>query len=308
MKNIKRILSTILSLTIIMCVLAASCINVSAEAPFNAVLAAFDDATGTLSLFGIGEMTTDHAKDWEGYKDRIHYVVIGDGITSIAPDAFNGCTSLAEVVIGNDVAVIGEEAFSECTKLEALTLPDSIKTIESDAFLNCTNLKTLKLGKAVTDINEDVLLSFTCEEFIVDEGNSAFSSQNGVLFNKDKTTLIKYPSHNKNTSYTVPDTVKIIGTSAFINCSNLESIDLPNSLTQINKSAFYNCEKLSLVNVNSSKSDFNKVIMGVENDSLTDARITYTDSSSATGIILAIAFIGVVILLAGIVLLKKKSK
>lgn len=308
MKNIKRLLSVILSLIMVMCIFAFSCINVSAEAPFNDVLCAFDNTTGTLSIFGIGEMTTDHAKDWEGYKDRIHYIVIGDGITSIAPDAFNGCTSLVEVVIGNDVAVIGEEAFSECTKLEALTLPDSITTIESDAFLNCTNLKTLKLGKAVTDINEDVLLSFTCEEFIVDEGNSAFSSQNGVLFNKDKTTLIKYPSLNKSSSYTVPDTVNTIGKSAFSDSVNLETIDLPKSLTQINKAAFYNCEKLSLVNVNCSQSDFKKVVMGVENDALEDARITYTGASSATGIIIAIAVIGVVILLAGVMSLKKKKR
>ena len=120
--------------------------------------------------------------------------------------------------------------------------------------------------------------------------------------------MIKYPSLSKNTSYTVPDTVTIIGKSAFSDSVNLESIDLPNSLTQINKAAFYNCEKLSLVNVNCSQSDFKKVVMGVENDSLEDARITYAGTSSATGIILAIAAIGVVILLAGVVSLKKKKR
>ena len=75
------------------------------------------------------------------------------------------------------------------------------------------------------------------ESITADEGNSYFSSKDGVLFNKDKTELIKYPAASSTTSYAVPLSVKDISDEAFYNCDNLESITLPFGVKTIGNSS-----------------------------------------------------------------------
>lgn len=76
---------------------------------------------------------------------------------------------------------------------------------------------------------------------IVDENNPAFASVDGVLFNKDKTELIRFPQESEKTSYTIPDSVTTVGCRAFYNCWNLSNISIPDSVTDIYKGAFSSC-------------------------------------------------------------------
>src|SRR5699024_1403990 len=75
--------------------------------------------------------------------------------------------------------------------------------------------------------------------------NTAYSSQDGVLFNKDKTELLLYPADSQYTSYIIPDSVTIIGESAFVGNETLQDITIGNNVTDIKQSAFYGCTALT---------------------------------------------------------------
>ena len=113
---------------------------------------------------------------------------------------------------------IRSDAFKNCTKLTSITIPSSITSIASSAFEGCTSLTSITVNSA----------------------NEYFSSADGVLFNKDMTTLIRYPIGKTATSFTIPNTVTSIGEYAFSGCTNLTSITIPDTVTHIGYNAFDN--------------------------------------------------------------------
>ena len=131
-------------------------------------------------------------------------------------------------VDGKRVTSIGYSAFSGCKSLTSITIPDSVTCIGS--FYSCENLI----------------------EIIVNLDNKNYTSVNGILFNKDKTGLICYPSGKFGMRYTIPNGVTSIGDSAFSSCSNLTSITIPNSVTSIGDSAFGGCSSLTSVTIPNS--------------------------------------------------------
>lgn len=124
-----------------------------------------------------------------------------------------------------DVVEIGTEGFEHCSDLSSVTIPNSVTYIGNDAFFDCSNL---------TDIN-------------VESANSKYSSENGVLFNKDKTTIICYPAGKTDTIYTIPNTVTSIGDEAFGECDKLTTVIISNSVTSIGREAFRECTGLTSI-------------------------------------------------------------
>lgn len=112
----------------------------------------------------------------------------------------------------------------------------------NETFANCPNIKSLNISSTVTDlsaINDHWSNQEICVESInVSEENPDFASIDGVLFNKEKTTLISYPINKPGENYSVPDTVETIGEFAFSYNKNLVSIDIPDSVTSIENCAF----------------------------------------------------------------------
>ncbi len=135
------------------------------------------------------------------------------------------CTDVSEKDDRLGVTSIGDYAFERCTGLESITIPDSVISIGTNVFYGCSGL---------TDIT-------------VDNRNSSFCSESGVLFNKDKTTLICYPAGKTDSSYKIPDEVTSIGYSAFETCTELKSITIPDSVTSIGYAAFDNCIGLTSI-------------------------------------------------------------
>jgi uncharacterized repeat protein (TIGR02543 family) len=86
---------------------------------------------------------------------------------------------------------------------------------------------------------------------LVSESNTAYSSVEGVLFNKNQTTLAAYPA-GKTGSYAIPSSVTSIGDYAFSGCSGLTSVTIPSSVTSIDSRAFYSCSGLTSVTIPSS--------------------------------------------------------
>jgi hypothetical protein len=124
---------------------------------------------------------------------------------------------------------IGNEAFSDCSSLVSVTIPNSVTSIGNSAFDACGNL---------TGIN-------------VESVNSYYSSENGILYNKSRSIILRYPE-GKSGSFTIPNTVTSIATSAFSGCSGLTSVTISNSVTTIGYHAFLDCSGLTSVTIPNS--------------------------------------------------------
>ena len=125
------------------------------------------------------------------------------------------------------VTSIGEQAFAGCNALTQVTIPRSVIHIETRAFDQCP---------ALTHI-------------YVESENTAFSSEDGILFNKDKTILLCYPAGKPDTAYTPPASVREIGNSAFEGCNRLAQVTLPNTVKSTGTRVFYGCSALTQVNI-----------------------------------------------------------
>ena len=209
---------------------------------------------GTLIIYGTGAMD-DFSKsnpEYESFRDDIKKIVIEDGVTYIGIDAFYALQKATSVTIADSVTEIAEYAFWNCIELTSISISKNVTVIGEDAFAGCNGL---------TSIN-------------VDNSNPNYSSLDGVLFNKDKTTLILYPREKAGASYSIPDSVtviddsafghtalesmvipdsvKTIGDYAFSSCENLKNVAIGNGVTNIGTSAFTYCDALKTVTLGSS--------------------------------------------------------
>jgi len=168
-------------------------------------------------------------------------------VTTIGISAFEGCRSLTSVTIPNSVTTIGASAFYSCTSLTSVLIGNSVITIGDHAFYSCTSLASVTIPSGVTTIGNDAFeYCDSLTAITVDVNNPAYSSLNGVLFNKNQTVLVAYPPGAAG-SYTVPNSVISIGTNAFASCVTLTSVTIPTSVTTIGNYAFTGCT--SLVNL-----------------------------------------------------------
>ena len=130
---------------------------------------------------------------------------------------------IIEVVIKSGVTGVGSGAFTGCTALKKVSISDTVKKLDLNAFSGCTAL----------------------EAFAVEDGNEAYASADGVLFNAGKTRLISCPV-GKTGAYTVPETVTEIEKSAFT-ASGVESVSMSDAVNAVGEGAFSNCSKLKSV-------------------------------------------------------------
>ncbi|WP_418757229.1 leucine-rich repeat protein, partial [Gemmiger sp.] len=217
------------------------------------------DSEGVLTISGSGDMHGyDHlGAPWYGIRSPVKSAVIADGVTSIGDSAFFDCTSLTSVTIPDSVTSIGDGAFSYCESLTSVTIPDSVTSIGWHAFDGCTSLTGIWVA----------------------EGNSHYASDaSGVLFNKDKTTLVQCPGAFA--AYTIPNSVTSIGADAFSYCRSLTSVTIPDSVTSIGESSFYKCTSLTSVTIPDSVTSIGYKAFG-SCESLTS--VTIPDSVTSIG-------------------------
>ncbi len=252
-KCIAGIMAIIMLLTMILSVPAMKTEATGTEVsyPVTGGNIIFDTSTGTVTNC-----------DWEATRVVIPEEIGGVSVISIGKGAFEGCDDLISIEISEGVISIGERAFATCDNLVNIEIPASVKNIGDEAFSSCGSLSNIKFPEGVEHIGEGAfrwssdLRSIEIPASVmsigdyafdgciglvsinVDEKNTMYSSLDDVLFNKDQTTLIRYPSEKTQTAYVIPSNVTSIKASAFEYCINLNSIEIPPSVTSIEDYAF----------------------------------------------------------------------
>ena len=253
----KRILSMVLALSMLisfMPIIASAATSGTCGDNLTWTL----DNNGTLTISGTGEMEDyyweeNHRAPWFKNRESIKNVVIEEGATNISTYAFYCCSNLINITISNSVTNIESDAFATCSSLTNITIPNSVMSIEEFAIIDCDNLESITISNSVTNIGDG--LCYRCsnlKNIYVDKNNQYYSSENGILFNKDKSKLIKYPDGKINKQCIIPDNVTDIGEYAFAACSSLTSITIPNSVTSISDRAFYYCSSLTSITIPNS--------------------------------------------------------
>jgi len=210
-------------------------------------------------------------------------ITLQEGINEIGDEAFNGCDSLMEVSIPDSVTSIGTHPFEGCSHLKMIhvgannqayitsedgvlfnhekdeivqfpegyegnyTIPDQVKSIDEHTFSNCAGLKNIMIPASIKSIaSKSFSGCISLENIIVDESNNMYQSVDGVLFNKDNTTLVEYPE-GRSENYSIPSGTTSIGYKAFSGCNNLKYLTIPSGVSFIDDFAFSGCNGLTVI-------------------------------------------------------------
>lgn len=164
---------------------------------------------GVLTISGSGDMYDyDYEPPWSQYNDEITKIVVEEGITGIGRNAFAG------------------------TAAEDVDLPDSLVSVRNDAFTSCSALKKIDIPKNVQSIEGDPFSALSLESISVNPENIYFSAFDSILYDKNMTTLIRYPSGRKGDIFIIPEHVEKIAFSAFY-LTELKELYIPCSVNEI---------------------------------------------------------------------------
>ena len=160
--------------------------------------------------------------------------------------SFYGCAYIEEINLPAIPSSIPEYCFSECISLQKLTfagnscesgslvLPEGVESIGQSAFYGCEGITSVTLPASLTSIESGAFSGAGIEEFAVAAGNQSFSTDGwGVLYNRDMTELIQYPSCRVWPYYNVADTATSIAQNAFYGSNTLVNLYIPNSVVNI---------------------------------------------------------------------------
>ena len=199
-------------------------------------------------------------------------IVLPKGVTSIGNYAFCGCEALTSILIPASVTSIGDEAFQDCWGLadkdgfvivrdilfgyignaQSAVIPEGVTSIGSYAFEGCA-LEQVTIPASVKDIG---LRPFAgcgaLAKIDVASENKDYTSVDGVLFSKDKKTLVYFPAGKSADYYEIPEGVTSIGFTAFEECSSLVQVAIPEGVTSIEYMAFALCRSLMQVEIPAS--------------------------------------------------------
>lgn len=193
------------------------------------------------------------------FNDKIKRAELSSELEDIGECAFANCNSLSEVKFGGKVKTIGNGAFSNCGSLAKAELPASVSSLGDYAFISCVSLKEINIPQNVSDISFDTF--FYCEQLekvSADNNNKNYAVKDNVLYDKNITTIVLYPSNRKG-DYEIPDSVKSIGADVFYNCPNLTKITIPSSVEVIDSYALQNCLYLKSVEVSGDNPNYASV-------------------------------------------------
>lgn len=289
MKKIAKILSLLLSLTV-----ALSCMGIFASAAgesyltmraydgFAVVTSCLSTATGEIDIPDTynGVAVTQIGNGAFSGCTRITKITVPSSVTKVGNSAFSNCDKLETVVFEGDSCTFGTEAFYNCRSISTLSLPAntkiisqrmfngcsslvnfsipaSVTSIGSEAFGLCSSLTSISIPATVSSIGKNAFIGCnSVNSFDVADGNTVYSSSDGVLYGPDHSTgkkaLLQYPNAKSGTSYTVLGGTKVIADYAFGDNATLTKVILPSGVEILDNFAFYKCKKLADVKLPST--------------------------------------------------------
>ncbi len=227
------------------------------------------DADGVLTISGEGDMKKCKNFPWDNYISEIKAVVIEDGVTSIAADAFGGLCYAESITIGKNVEHIGANAFAGCNNVESITVSNDNPYFHSDRNCIIDNGNTLIIG---------------CKESIIPDYVKAIGSY--AFSHCETLTNIEIPYGVKSigmnafdscyglTDIVIPDTVTFINVCAFQNCTSLNSVALGNGIPEIAFGTFNNCPNITDIYYTGTEEEWEQIKIAY-NEVLTNATVHY---------------------------------
>ena len=186
------------------------------------------------------------------YCSNLKSVTIPEGVTTVGYAAFAGCSGLTSITIPDSVTEIGSFAFWECSGLKSIKIPDGVTAINSRTFAGCRGITAISIPDNVADIDSSAFSGCTgITSFDVSTNNKKYSSQDGVLYSKDKKHLVRCPEGKKG-AVTVPGSATWIDKQAFEGCVSIESITMLDGVTAIEDYAFTGCTSLKSITIPNS--------------------------------------------------------
>lgn len=178
--------------------------------------------------------------------EALESVVLSEGVTYVGDNLFDGCRNLRSVVLPKTLKNISNCMFGSCTALRSVDIPEGTEIIERLAFYRCIGLEKINISSSVNKIEDEAFPISGQLIFEVDDKNQNFSSLDGVLFNKDKTEIIKYAKDKLQQKYKIPEEVTVMSSYAFMKCSELTDLYIPVSVGGYGSPTFSGCGKLRI--------------------------------------------------------------
>ncbi len=224
-------------------------------------------------------------EETEYSKGSLNYIILDDNTLKITK--YHGEEknyTIPSEINGKPVTVIGRYAFLQADKLQKLVIPGSIKEIEDQGIDECYALKTVIINKgklknisntsienchklqsvSIPNNVESVGSLLGCrelKEFSVDASNPYICSIDGVVFSKDKTTLIKYPQGKIVDEYVIPSTVRIVSDWAFYD-ADLPKVFVPKTVETLKETAFGYCSADIYTDASKAPSKWKDALVG----------------------------------------------
>ena len=209
----------------------------------------------SLTAIIIGNKVTTIGNNAFDNCSSLESIDISDSVVEINFATFRNCELITSIIIPHSVTKIGDYGFYKCG-LKTLTLPDTLKTIGAYAFSN-NDLKSVIIPNTFSKINGSIFNN--CQELtaiIALPNNPYYCTENGVLFSKNKQTLVTCPTGKLRSPYVIPDYVTTIGNNVFAGSKTITSVgligsgaylEIPDSVTKIDEGAFSSCAELVTV-------------------------------------------------------------
>lgn len=241
-------------------------------------------------------------------------VGIGKGVETLGNNVFSNCTSLEKITVNKEntaftsdendvlynkaktelliypaantattytvaenVKTIADSTFAGSANVKSIVISDGVTTIGANAFLGSRSLESVSIGKGVTAIGSDAFEGCAkLSSISVSAGNTVYSSdENGVLYNKTKTELIKYPAGSAREAFAIGAGIENVRVLSFSNAVNLKSVTISKDVKTIGASAFYGCVNIAEVYYEGSETEWKAIEIGTNNNAILGAKITY---------------------------------
>lgn len=197
---------------------------------------------GTCTVIGRGGCTDLHV--------RIPHVFEGERVTSIGEWAFSWCEDIIQVTVPEGVTHIASNAFTGCQSMTLINLPESLTSIGGWAFADCERLLGIYIPSGVEHLDSEALRGcYHLTSISVSPDNPYFCDIDGILFDKNMTCLVRYPTAREGARYEIPQGVTRLGDWAFDDGWHLTELIIPDSVAEIGDVAINACQALAAITV-----------------------------------------------------------